>query len=54
MYKKVTILDFIKKAMAMQNTYSAAVRNGEEMTVSISTGNRKIGRVMNVSTAPIL
>ena len=51
-------IESIRKAVSGLNDhikfYSDAIKSGETLKVSISTGNKKIGRVMNVSLAPIV
>lgn len=56
-YKLETIRKYIAKMNETMNHYRAAYAADEFKTfcdVSISMGNKKIGRVMNVSLAPIL
>ena len=51
MFKAETIKKYIMKAYALIATLIALIPN---LRVSISTGNRKIGRFLNASLAPIL
>ena len=50
-YKDSTIADMLKKAMEIKDEI---MKNLSFYHVSISNGNSKIGKVMNVSTMPIL
>lgn len=57
MYKRETLKKYMDKLHACMNDYRtlfAADPTETYFNVSISKGNRKIGRVMNVSLAPIL
>ena len=51
-YACSTISKYIKKAKYWLNHFKAI--NPHDLTVSISKGNRKIGKVMNVSLLPII
>ena len=53
-YKDETIKKVVADLKASVADYKARLDNGEQLTVSISGGNRKIGHVLNVSLAPIL
>ena len=50
-YKDSTITNMLKKAMEIKNEI---MKNLSSYHVSVSNGNSKIGKVMNVSTMPIL
>ena len=51
MYKQITIDNLMKKANELEKQYlKKAVK---EIKISISNGNKKIGKVMNVSLMPI-
>lgn len=50
MYSKTTIKEVVVKACALRKE----LEKQEGLKVSISKGNQKIGRVMNVSTMPIM
>lgn len=52
MYKAETIKNTMKKALEVKKSYEAM--NPEEIPVCVSTGNKKIGQVMNVSLMPIM
>lgn len=44
-------IDTVKKAMSY---YMLLLQHGEKQKISVSSGNKKIGRVWNISTAPII
>lgn len=54
MYKPETIVKTVKALKAAVSTYKANIENGEQVNICISSGNKKIGRVLNVSLAPIM
>ena len=49
-----TVNNTLEKARASFDSFRAQIVNGEKLTVSISKGNSKIGKVMNVSTMPVI
>ena len=53
-YNKNTINAYVRKMNAEIDHYRRMIKRGEFIAVCISKGNRKIGRVDNVSTAPII
>lgn len=53
-YKKNTIVELMKKTRELMVNYQDMLENGETYKVVISKGNRKIGKVMNVSLMPII
>lgn len=52
MYSNATIIKVVGQLKDSINYYST--KNSENITISISCGNKKIGRVLNVSLAPII
>ena len=52
-YANSTIIKYIRDMKALIDGYTFAIENETALKVAISYGNRKIGRVMNVSTAPM-
>ena len=54
MYNADTIKRMISNAVELEKDYLLKLRNGENVRVCISKGNRKIGRVMNVSLMPVM
>ena len=53
-FKPETIAKIISQLKEETAAYVSRIMAGENVWVSISSGNRKIGRVLNVSLAPIL
>lgn len=53
-YKPETIAKIIMILKALIKMYAAMIKKGMLLTVSISDGNIKIGKVLNVSLAPII
>ena len=53
-FRPETIARIIAALMILVNLYTEALKAGQKIALVISTGNRKIGRCMNVSLAPIL
>jgi len=53
-YKKETIIKCKKTLVELIKAYLAMLAAGIILKVSISNGNRKIGRVLNVSIAPLV
>ena len=54
MFGKKTLDNVLERAIEIGNDYKIRLRNGENLRVCISKGNKKIGRVMNVSLMPII
>lgn len=54
MYKLETIKNLLNSFNLITKEYEAKLENNETVTACISCGNRKIGRVMNFSLAPII
>ena len=52
-YSKETIIKYVRNMKALIDGYTFALQSETALKVAISCGNRKIGRVMNVSTAPM-
>jgi len=53
-FKQETIARITSALADLVRDYEQAARDGKCVPISISTGNEKIGKVMNVSLAPIL
>ena len=53
-YSAKTVNTYIRKVKAEIEGYRKQIAKGEFLAVCISKGNRKIGHVPNVSTAPII
>ena len=53
-YSKETLSAYVKNMKAIIDGYAFALQHETALKVAISYGNSKIGRVMNVSTAPII
>ena len=53
-FKRETIAKFIKTAKSALKHYRERIENGDALKVCITSGNVKIGRVMNVSLLPIV
>lgn len=53
-YKIETIRNYMGRMNEAIRDYRGMIKAGQGVTVSISGGNKKIGRVMNVSLAPIV
>lgn len=52
-YKFETIRNLMKKANELRKEFTKKLENGDVYKVAISKGNKKIGKVMNVSLMPI-
>ena len=52
-YSKETIVKYVKTMSDLIAGYTFMLKRETPLKVAISMGNRKIGRVMNVSTAPM-
>ena len=52
-YSKETIIKYVTNMKAMIDGYTFALMHETALQVAISYGNRKIGRLMNVSTSPL-
>lgn len=53
-YSKETIRKYIANMKALINGYTFQLKHETALKVAISYGNKKIGKVMNVSIAPII
>lgn len=53
-YKKKSLRKMFSAFRDLKSLYEKAIANGEKLFLAISTGNRKIGRVLNVSLPPVL
>ena len=53
-FKDETLLKVIRLLQAAIAMYKTRIENGELLKVSISKDNRKIGKVLNISIAPII
>ena len=53
-FKPETIKKIVNSLVALINHYIGLLKAGKQVNISISNGNRKIGRCMNVSLAPIV
>lgn len=54
MYSKNTIKKVVSNLSMAVNNYASALKRGDAVKACISDGNRKIGRVLNVSLAPVI
>lgn len=53
-FKPETIKKIVESLVVLINYFIGLLKAGKDVTISISNGNRKIGRCMNVSLAPIV
>lgn len=53
-FRPETIKKIVASLVVLVNMYLSSLQNGKKIDIVISNGNRKIGRCMNVSLAPII
>lgn len=53
-FKPETIKKIVAALVLYLNMYMAMLKRGEKLAISVSEGNSKIGRTMNVSLAPVI
>lgn len=54
MYSRDTLKKYVSTMKASIKKYRTDLQTGEVLKVSFSYGNRKIGKTLNISTAPII